>query len=1087
LQFGVLGPLEVVDDDGTPVDLGGTQPRTVLALLLTSVGRVVNTDVILDAVWGEAPPASAPGTLQSYVSRLRRALEPDRLRGDSPKVLTFEPPGYRLSVDREHVDYLRFEALADAGREQLAARRFAEARSTLLDADARWRGPALAEHRDHEFAVGLIARLEARRLAALEDRMAAELELGNHAAVIGELAELVNAHPLQEGFRARLALALYRSGRQAEALRALDDARRTLRDELGIEPSRALRDLEGAILRHDDAIDVPLLDAPPGSLGAIGDASSTTPAAPQPRTAAPAAASAPVAASGPTVSSAPGGRDTNDAAMGPLVGRVAELAELRACVDEATAASRAVVVEGEPGIGKTRLVEEAAAYAAARGATVLWGRAFEGGAAPAYWPWLPPLRALTATLPPELEVSPEIRRLLSSESREIELPAAADNARFSLFEGVVSLLVHHASIAPLVLVLDDLQWADVASLELLSLVAGRIDDAPLLIIATVRELEVGRNDALVETLAALTRRWGTRRLLLRGLSEADTRELVAQTTGADIEGPQAALIHGRSEGNPFFTTELARLLATGDALSSVPSGVRDVVRRRLAMLPESSGERLRVAAVIGRDVDLDLLARASGGDLDACLDDLEPALVQRLLVTILDQPGSFRFAHALVREVLVDGMSSLRRARLHLRVADALDDRDDNAEIRAEHLLEAVAIGAGRRAAEALERAATVAIGRFAYVAAHDLLERAVSLRRAAGSTPEDRNAELDATARLLSVIGARYGYSTLVGSPVLARGKQLALETGREVELMNMLWAEWAGLDLACEWERSYPIAVELLDHATRSGVDSALTSAHTAYGISCWHRGELVEAGEHLDRARDLAGAIPVGTMASQLLDLDQLRLCLPFSIYIHDLCGDLDDPEAEYDAVARLLPDDPYWELLVMNFAASSAMSVGSTERSLRAARRGAAADPEGNYAFWGRCIRCYGAAALMQQGDITDGRPLLRDAWASYSSIGSLTNGVSYASEEALALARAGDVEGAREAFERAVELLRVTHEVYAEPVLRLAQAFLRRAEGAATDEVGNELRRAHDLATTHGSRAIARRIARAAEEIGLAVP
>ena len=1086
MQFGVLGPLEVVDDDGAPVDLGGTQPRTVLALLLTSVGRVVNTETIVDAVWGEAPPASAAGTLQSYVSRLRRSLEPDRLRGASPKVLTFEPPGYRLAVDADQVDYRRFESLADAGRQQLSSGAHAEARATLLDADALWRGPALAEYRDHEFAVGLIARLEARRLAALEDRMAAELELGNHAAVIGELAELVNAHPLQEGFRGHLALALYRAGRQAEALRALDDARRTLRDELGIEPSRALRDLEGAILRHDDGLDavVPEPQAPKESPSALPPPVSAAgrdapPARDTPRTSAPRIDDP---APGAAVASA-----TVDAAVAPLVGRITELAELRACVDEATTAPRAAVVEGEPGIGKTRLVEEACAYAEARGATVLWGRAFEGGAAPAYWPWLPPLRALAATMPAGVELSPEITRLLSTESRELALPAAADNARFSLFEGVVSLLVHHASVAPLVLVLDDLQWADVASLELLSLVVGRVDDAPLLVIGTVRELEVGRNDALVDTLAALTRQWGTRRLLLRGLNEADTRQLVAQTTGDDIEGPQAALIHGRSEGNPFFTTELARLLATGDALSAVPSGVRDVVRRRLALLPEESRERLSVAAVIGRDVDLDLLARASGGDLDACLDDLEPALVQRLLVTVPDQPGVFRFAHALVREVVVDGMSSLRRARLHLRVADALDDSDDNAEIRAEHLWEAVAIGAGRRAAEALERAATVAIGRFAYVSAHDLLERAVSLRRAAGSTLDDRNAELDATARLLSVTGARSGYSTLVGSQVLSRGKQLAIETGREVELMNMLWAEWAGLDLACEWERSYPIAAELLEHAARSGVDSAMTSAHTAYGISCWHRGELVDAAEHLDRARASAGAIPVGTMASQLVDLDQLRLCLPFSIYIHDLCGDLDDPEAEYDAVARLLPDDPYWELLVMNFAASSAMSVGDGARSLRASRRGTAADPEGNYAFWGRCIRCYAAAALMQQGDIATGQPRLREAWASYSSIGSLTNGVSYASEEALALARAGEVDAAREAFERAVELLRVTHEVYAEPVLRLAQAFLDRAEGAATDRVVEELRQAHELATAHGSRAIARRIAGAADEIGLTIP
>ncbi|HVL27239.1 MAG TPA: AfsR/SARP family transcriptional regulator, partial [Acidimicrobiales bacterium] len=237
MRYRLLGPLEVLDDAGERVDVGGRQPRILLAVLLVAGGRRVTIDALVDAIWGEDPPASATGTVQSYVSRLRRRF------GDEQS-LAWDEAGYRLDVGPEQVDSRRFEALAEEGRSWLAAGRFEEARAVLQEAEALWRGPALADFADLEFARGAAARLEQQRLAATEDRLAAELALGRHAAVVGELAELVDANPLREGLRMQLALALYRSGRQAEALRALADAGRTLREELGIEPSRQLRDLE---------------------------------------------------------------------------------------------------------------------------------------------------------------------------------------------------------------------------------------------------------------------------------------------------------------------------------------------------------------------------------------------------------------------------------------------------------------------------------------------------------------------------------------------------------------------------------------------------------------------------------------------------------------------------------------------------------------------------------------------------------------------------------------------------------------------------------------------------------------------------
>src|SRR5262249_12142842 len=311
---------------------------------------------------------------------------------------------------------------------------------------------------------------------------------------------------------------------------------------------------------------------------------------------------------------------------------------------------------------------------------------------------------------------------------------------------------------------------------------------------------------------------------------------------------------------------------------------------------------LEVGAVVGRDVDLALLARAAGRSFDECLDAIEPAVVHRLLVAVDEQPGTYRFSHALVREVLVDGISSLRRARLHLRVADALDDTDDTAEILAEHLWEAAPIGVGARAADALQRAGRVAVSRVAYASADRLLERAVQLRRAAASSDADLDAELDAITWLVSVRGARMGYAALIDSPLLVRAKQLAEQLNRTTELAHLLWAEWAGLDVGCLFERADPIAAELLALAERSGISIGPAVGHTAYGISCWHQGRLVDSSLHLDRAKDAARALPLDAVVRDLFDLDQLKLSLPFSVYLHDLLGDLDDPERHYDEVAR-----------------------------------------------------------------------------------------------------------------------------------------------------------------------------------------
>jgi DNA-binding SARP family transcriptional activator len=242
VEFRILGPLEVVRD-GQVVKLGGALQRTLLALLLTSANGVVSVDRLIDALWGERPPREAHNALQYHVSQLRKAL-------GGPDVIETREPGYVVRVSPDELDLLRFEQLvetAEGAPPERAAR-------LLRDALGLWRGPPLADLKNEAFAQSEIRRLEEVRLTALERRVYADLALGRHALLIPELEALVHEHPYREHLRAALMRALYAAGRQAEALAAYRDARQTLVEELGIEPSPALQELEQAVLRQDPAL-----------------------------------------------------------------------------------------------------------------------------------------------------------------------------------------------------------------------------------------------------------------------------------------------------------------------------------------------------------------------------------------------------------------------------------------------------------------------------------------------------------------------------------------------------------------------------------------------------------------------------------------------------------------------------------------------------------------------------------------------------------------------------------------------------------------------------------------------------------------
>jgi YVTN family beta-propeller protein len=255
VEFGILGPVEV-RNDGRALRIGGPKPRVLLAMLLLHENETVSRDRLIDGLWGESPPPSAKHTLDDYVSRLRKALGEGRISTCSP--------GYVLRIEPGELDVDRFEDLLQRGREQLAQGNAVHAAKTLRSALGLWRGSALADILYEPAADPEAERLEGRRLLALEQRIDADLALGRTSELVSELEALVDEHPLREHFLGQLMLALYRSGRQAEALGAFQAGRHRLVEELGIEPGPSLRVLERAILAHDPSLKTPL--APRGTV-----------------------------------------------------------------------------------------------------------------------------------------------------------------------------------------------------------------------------------------------------------------------------------------------------------------------------------------------------------------------------------------------------------------------------------------------------------------------------------------------------------------------------------------------------------------------------------------------------------------------------------------------------------------------------------------------------------------------------------------------------------------------------------------------------------------------------------------------------
>jgi predicted ATPase len=312
MRVGLLGALEVLDDDGGDVAVAGAKQRALLAVLALQVGRVVPADQLIDALWGEDPPLGVRNGLQALVSKLRRTL-------GSTEVVAMRDGGYELELAAEAVDVHRFEQMVADGRAAAATGDPAIAVELLAEADTLWRGNALADFTYEDFALPAISRLSELRLAVIEERLDTTLRLGRHQDVIIELEAVVTAHPLRERLRGLLMVALYRAGRQADALRTFQEGRQILGEELGLDPGPELRRLEAEILAQDPSLDAPVVAEPPSAVRT--ERHSTIPES-----------------------------------LTPLVGRGEELRDLTRLLAE----HRFITLVGPGGVGKTRLALEVA-------------------------------------------------------------------------------------------------------------------------------------------------------------------------------------------------------------------------------------------------------------------------------------------------------------------------------------------------------------------------------------------------------------------------------------------------------------------------------------------------------------------------------------------------------------------------------------------------------------------------------------------------------------------------------------------------------------------------------------------------------
>ena len=906
-EIRLCGRVAVSSSDGLAGGaLPGRQGQLLLAYLVCHRTRACPRYELEDVLWPDDAPAASDSALSSLLSKLRRALGPDALTGRAELRLSLPEP---LWVDTE--------ALADAVEVAVQAlddRRWSDAAAQARAALALGTEPFLAEC-DGPWVRERRREVEGLRLRALEALGEAGLRLGGRELDAAEHAArtAIGLAPFRESSHRLLMEAHEAGGNPAEALRAFDELRQLLRDELGTAPGPAVMEVHERLLRGDG----PPPDAPPARASAPGRLPAALAAATR---------------------------------RHAFVGRREALSALRGAWDAAVSDERRLVlVAGEAGIGKSRVAAEFTREVHRDGAVVLYGRFDETGPG-AYGPVLEMLRgwsggaALTGPAQRLGARAADLAALLP----ELGAPAGPSavrgaeggTERHRLFDALAALLAEIASGAPLLLVLDDLQWADSPTLQLVRHLIRAPQPRRAMFLGTYRAGELSDDHPLAAVVASLRREAMLTEVALDGLAEAEVGELVA-ALGAEAPSPEfVAALHAETEGNPFFVEEVVRHLREspggldGDLEDAgVPAGVREVTSRRIARLPASAREAMQVASVIGREVDYGLLEALGPLTGDELVSALDQAVDAQVLKEVDGRVGRYAFAHALVRATLYDGLSALRRARLHSRVGETIlarhkDDLDPWLPQLARHFGRAApvegparaidfALAAGRRADRLLawEEAAQHYRGALRARQATAPRDRTgVELLLALGASEERAGLEgaretfatalavareLDDPALLArAALGAAGPWSTLgrEDPAVVAVLEEALARLGEEDSPLRARLLARLSLELyyAGQPERRMALSEEAVASARRLGDPATLASALDARHYVLWRPenvDERLEVAAELRRIAEEIGDLEMELEGAGWTVVDLLEL------------GDIQGADAQIDAAAAL----------------------------------------------------------------------------------------------------------------------------------------------------------------------------------------
>jgi class 3 adenylate cyclase len=693
-------------------------------------------------------------------------------------------------------------------------------------------------------------------------------------------------------------------------------------------------------------------------------------------------------------------------ATGVFIGRERETKELRAGLEAALSGRlRLMTLAGEMGIGKTRMAAELATYASLRGAQVVWGRCYEGEGAPAYWPWVQIIRSYVHDRDPHAISSEmgsgaaDIAQVVSEvRDRLPGLPAPPtmepEQARFRLFDSIATFLRNAARARPLVMILDDLHWADKSSLLLLRFLASELRESRALVLGTYRDTELERGHPLADVLAGLRREPSYKRVLLRGLSAEETKSLLEAVAEHQL-GPGELMmveaLHAETEGNPFFVEEIVRhLVETGRLYRNegrwvtgahgiedlgIPEGVQETIVRRLALLSEQCNDVLATASVIGREFRVDVLERVTELSGDALLETLDEAVAAHVIADAPGSIGRYRFSHGLTREALYEQLTTTRRVRLHARIATTLealyaDSVEAHLAELACHYNEAVLVGGADKAVDYATRAAQRASSMLAFEEAVAHYERASQALQLKEPVDLARHCEL-----LLAKGDAQWrAGDTGDAKSTLRNAAEIARTVGSPEQLAHAALSYGAGLGGFGVADRADAVLVELLEEALEAlpDVDSSLRVrllARLAVELYYDHRSPRERRAELSQQAVDMAERLndtparlvalysrhwsllgPDGldeqlAAATDILDLaekasDKEMAFRGHHFRLHSLLqrGDMEAVDAEIEACASLARElrQPLYHWQTTSFRAMRALFDGDFEATERLAR-------------------------------------------------------------------------------------------------------------------------------------------------------